>query len=220
MLFSAPMVRAILAGTKTQTRRVVKPQPPCGCSYSINGAQSHALCFKSETTTWVAPTPKSTDHRLQCPYGQPGERIWVRETWAAWSSFSDEADEVEGTAQDLVERGISRAHISYRADYQTHADRWRPSIFMPRWASRITLEIVSMRVERLQEISEADALAEGLYPNPKYAHAKLYTWDGIQGNSNNPIYAYQLLWESINGAGSWELNPWVWVVEFKRINVS
>ncbi len=176
ILFSGPMVRAILDGRKSQTRRVVKPQP--ACSEGFASLNLH-----------------------DCPY-QIG-RAWVRETFA----YTDEA------------LNIQPGYV-YRATDPDWSEmegfKWKPAIYMPRQASRITLELTSIRVERLQDISEEDAIAEGLFPNPKYPHAKLYTWDGVQGNSNNPCYAYQLLWESINGANSWAENPWVWVVTFVR----
>jgi hypothetical protein len=193
ILFSAEMVCALLAGTKTQTRRIVKPQPPCGCEYVINGAYNAALCHSIERPeVWVPPTARSVDHRLPCPYGQPGDRLWVKETWCE------------------LDDGVDRP-IAYRADNWTEcpsADgKWRPSIFMSRAASRITLEITAVRVERLQEISEADAKAEGCIVDPWHYPCSL-----TPGKST-----YCTLWESINGPGSWEANPWVWVIEFRRI---
>lgn len=122
---------------------------------------------------------------VRCPYGQPGDRLWVRETWRAWG----------GTVR----------HVDYRAttEIPRPADGWKPSIHMRRADSRIMLEIVAVRVERLQDISEADAKAEGCQADP---------YDG-------PTYYdhFALLWRSINGQGSWTTNPWVWVIEFKRV---
>jgi hypothetical protein len=180
------MVRAIIAGTKTQTRRVVKPQPHVERRFIEDGL----AITKGDTTTSIhTPLVASL-----CPYGQPSDRLWVREAWglAFGSPVIPHPDAV-----------------IYRAD-EGNADwdgRWRPSIHMPRWASRITLEIVSVRVERLQDISEADAKAEGT-PKP------------IQISDDDPrTYrdAFGDLWELINGDGSWDANPWVWVVEFKRV---
>lgn len=188
ILFSGDMVRALLAGRKTQTRRVVKPQPEC--LRDVQALQFHVA------------TGEPLAIGKGCPYGAPGDRLWVRETHLPTASgvyYRADFSEFEAAGHGAMYGG------------------WKPSIHMPRWASRLTLEIVAVRVERLQDISEADARAEGLYSNPKYTHAVLYTWDGVQGNSNNPRYAYQLLWESIKGPGSWALNPWVWVIEFKRI---
>lgn len=179
------MVRAILAGRKTQTRRVV------------NGA--HGRCYLDRDHGCRTPSG-----RVKCPQGIPGDRLWVKETFQTGDYAQNEP------------RGVV-----YRAtdpDWESTPEwKWKPAIFMPRLASRITLDLTSLRVQRLQDISEADAIAEGLYPNPKYPQAELYTWDDVQGNSTNPCYAYQLLWESIHGANSWADNPWVWVETFKQV---
>ena len=167
ILFSAPMVRAILAGTKTQTRRVVKLKPD-----------------------YMETFLRLPNKVACCPYGQPGGRLWVRETF----------EDCESALHSCV---------LYRADGGTPGTKWTPSIHMPRWASRITLEITGMRVERLQDISEADAMAEGV-------HYSLL--EKIQaGQDRWARHAYKKLWESIHGPGSWDLNPWVWVVEFKGV---
>ena len=179
ILFSAPMVRALLNGSKTQTRRVVKPTPEWI-------GQSGVLSYRGRV---------GLPHALS-PYGQPGDRLWVRETW-----------------MDL--RGVEGAlgGAMYRATFGNAPEggKWRPSIHMPRWASRITLEITSVRVERLQDISEADALEEGItyndLPNNGLAPRRARTW-------------YCSLWEQINGPGSWDANPWVWVIEFKRVGAT
>ena len=174
ILFSAPMVRALLAGTKTQTRRTCNHPGLKDLSYIVNCGDG-----------WWGD--EEGDFQARCPYGQPGDRLWVRET------FCDDW---------LADAG----GVAYRADGGMDAEMfdagctWRPSIHMPRSLSRITLEVTGVRVERLQDISEADAIAEGT-PFP------FGGWVG----------GYQKLWESINGPGSWDLNPWVWVVEFKRV---
>ena len=182
ILFSAPMVRAILAGTKTQTRRAVKPQPNIVHAIYGDASIDTNLIFRAG------------DQRIHCPYGQPGDRLWVRETWTQACVRPRQGDEV-----------------FYRADGEVapEFEPWIPSIHMFRWASRITLEIVSLRVERLHGISEADAMAEGAEPyrlpvNP--AREALRHVDG-----------FHHLWNSINGPGSWDANPYVWVVEFKRV---
>ena len=171
ILFSAPMVRAILVGTKTQTRRVVKLGP---------SGRAH---FGGRN--WHLGDP---DVIKACPYGQLGDRLWVREAWMP----------VEHDSQP----------VRYRASNPSYAGKWRPSIHMPRWASRILLEIGSVRVERLLDISEADAEAEGV--------------DFIRrvpdvDETMTAVELYEALWESINGPGSWDANPFVWCVEFKRV---
>lgn len=185
ILFSAPMVRALLAGTKTQTRPAAK--------------LTHAGHVKEPRghRRWH---PGDPDAVAACPYGKPGDRLWVRETHCAFDA----------------------GRVHYRADHahnpagdKAHGIKWTPAIHMPRWASRITLEITGVRVERLQEISEADAIAEGV-PN----QTRLTGHDkesGCQWGPAEPVAEYCQLWESINGPGSWAANPWVWVLEFKRV---
>jgi len=174
ILFSTPMVQALLAGRKTQTRRICKGQREL----------SREQDFQIDT----------------CPYGQPGDRLWVRESWyqrGRWKKI---------IPPEGVFEGDTEWDGDFAADYPTHGEikegwRKRPSIHMPRWASRITLEITAVRVERLQSISTDDAIAEGI------DHKSM----------NDPRIEYRWLWESINGPGSWDKNPWVWVVEFKRV---
>lgn len=208
ILFSGPEVRATLAGNMTQTRRVVKPQPPMGCEYIINGAHSHALCRSIENPDLlVPPTARSTDHRLPCPYGQPGDRLYVKER-----------HEFVNTNEHGVLQCLYKADDALRdmfdAPYVPKMFRGRPSINMPRWASRITLEITEIRVERLNEISHIDAIAEGC--DAGYWTAR----DGnrpTDGKWSNAVNRFQRLWESINGPGSWAENPWVWVIAFRRV---
>lgn len=178
ILFSSPMVRAILAGRKTQTRRIVKPL--------------HMATVDAEQFPILA----------MCPHGRPGDRLWVKETWGALPHMMG---------------GVQRETLRYRADgeYQNERGtwRWRSSIHMPRWASRITLEITDVRVERLQDISEADAVAEGCNPiRPELVQDGLIVRPG-----RSAVEEFRLVWEQINGGGSWEKNPWVWVIEFKKL---
>jgi hypothetical protein len=208
ILFSAPMVRALLAGTKTQTRRVVKPQP----TVFVGGP---GVTLKDGSPTPLVPLDDSVEpcgREIVCPYGQPGDRLWVREAWGL-HAHGDDTDWLKGgcTAMDLDDHVIA-----YRADWGPLQDscHWRPSIHMPRAASRITLEITSVRVELLQDISFADAAAEGLH----YTSERLDRWSA-DGSSwvATPQNAYRALWQDINGPDSWAANPWVWVVEFRRL---
>lgn len=189
ILFNGHMVRAILAGMKSQTRRVVRPQPDPGHIGHLGPG---------------IPIIRTERRDVRCPYGQPGDRIWVREAF----------DPIYG--QCPPDRIIE---VDYRADWEPNGKRWRmmdvmgtrrwrPAIHMPRGLSRILLENVSVRVERLQDISEADALAEGVSPDMGLR------W---QSGDDTPRGMYGELWESINGPGSWDTNPWVWVVEFTRV---
>jgi hypothetical protein len=200
--FSAPMVRALLAGTKTQTRRVVKPQPR-----RVDGGVPFG-----DAPAWAHAEPGSAV--MRCPYGRPGDRLWVREAWRTYASLDH-----------LPPRHIAAgAQVWYEADTGlpglrglVRQGKLRPGMFMPRWASRITLEVTGVRVERLQDISEADAIAEGQRDGGDNSHAR-WGFDGVPGTfCDCPVTAYAALWESINGPGSWDANPYCWVVCFRRI---
>lgn len=224
MHMSAPMVRALLAGTKTQTRRVIKPQPQMVTDRTIKTWDGDADALLGLLTT----TGKS------CPYGQPGDRLWVRETWqyADWTQDGEpwiryRADGAQRLCEHVPEEWADRLTNTWAglstgiAIGEPAADRkWRPAIRMPRWASRILLEITAVRVERLRDISEADAQAEGcavecMTPTGDDSGSAIHgpggyraLWDTINAAGS---------WDTINGAGSWDANPWVWVVEFKRV---
>jgi hypothetical protein len=222
ILFSAPMVRAILAGKKTQTRRVVIPQPAAGCRFEMNGAGTHALHLGPPLTAdspafcCVPVGPKYLDHRLACPYGADGDRLWVRETWQAWRQINVEYDEWEVETDVELMRN---ATLEYRATSDSLGP-WRPSIFLPRWASRITLEITEVRVQRLQDISEDDALAEGCSghdPDPVDQGGAIYAWKG-RSSAPCPRAHFLALWDGINGKRApWASNPWVWAITFRRL---
>lgn len=235
ILFSGPMVRAILEGRKQQTRRVIKPQPRidemgnfCWNGWNFGqgtGGRPHVQAIAS-------PIPSSKTKRVHCPYGAPGDRLWVKETHAL--EYCVDGNEPPYSDGRPVRRATddprwTQAH--YRAtdpapdlccerencaQCRDHdmGPHWRPSIHMPRWASRITLEVTGVRVEQLQAISEADAKSEGCAPS----------WLDAEDNEtvhahSQPTYrqGFARLWRDINGAGSWDANPYVWVVEFRRI---
>lgn len=325
ILMSAPMIKTLLAGNKTQTRRIAKLQPWEENGYwhlshknGITGVYgSQGACLKALVDNW-------------CPYGVSGDRLWVKETFGLWRKTSVYCDEFEvgkealrglTIAQHETEYGHSELNIAYRADANDEGP-WYPSIFMPRWASRLTLEITEVRVQRLQEISEEDAIAEGITSHnvllwsidaankekveplywietPKQSSDEDYCrkcadkklveiiaerggngtdcfvdggWSGHEADgprfcemcgvalevsytdyaveqelehfetyNAGPIGAYEVnrlagsisgeedekrfvrvgyrwLWESINGVGSWKDNPWVWCVNFRRID--
>lgn len=211
ILFSAAMVRALLAGTKTQTRRIAElntegdPSPkyrldPDGFVRTYIGDVTEQP--ETDPEAWMM-VQDGWERGYRCPYGVPGDRLWVRETWAPMPA---------GVLSD----GLTGRYI-YRADpdvfshtSESDFEKWRPSIHMPRAASRITLEITGVRVERLQGISGRDVLAEGI-DNGKSNPAMGERWENMQR------MAFRDLWESINGPGSWDAKPWVWVVQFKRV---
>lgn len=214
ILFSAPMVLAILAGRKTQTRRVCKRQPNPD-SYAGNTRIRQNYPHHGETTWWSTDTafPVLVD-AVSCPYGATGDRLWVRETFQMHTTGA----------------GI---RVTYRADGldawieppETWCgipddNHWRPAIFMPRWASRITLEIAAVRVDRLNAIKEDDAQAEGaergilLDGGDGFAEP----CDAEEERDASYRQGFRYLWEFINGRGSWFSNPFVWVIEFQSVN--
>ncbi|MGV3727774.1 hypothetical protein [Hydrogenophaga sp.] len=211
ILFQGAMVRAVLAGTKTQTRRVVKPVGNDD-GFILQDMGDGWWPYRSadgESCFYIDKAGHNMESQIPCPYGQPGDRLWVRETWAQnWNQLSD-------TRMD-------RSYV-YRADGEQRAQDngtdlpWRPSIHMPRVASRISLEITGVRVERLQDISETDAIAEGIESDVQPGDPAPLWRNYSTGNTTiSPVYSYETLWESINGPGSWDTNPWVWVIEFRR----
>ena len=215
IIFSGPMVRALLDGNKTQTRRVVKMKPHHQIEERDNGTP----------WPWMYDGERDADSWMACPYGQPGDRLWVREAFDFLPSGGPDqpqACEIVYWATGSIEP--RSAPHDYNPMIYGH-QKVRPSIHMPRWASRITLKITSVRVERLQDISEADAMAEGIVEcpipaddeGPRRIGYMVGPDDGKSGLSVTPIQAYRDLWESINGPDSWTTNPWVWVVEFKRL---
>lgn len=181
IIMTAESVRAILAGRKTQTRRVVRPQP-------TYGAVRHA-----GTWMYALPDGASPAGPLRNPYGEAGDRLWVRETWMC---------------DEYGRRHRSAGMVRYRADAESMG-AWRSPRFMPRWASRIALRVTGVRVERLWDITEADALAEGVEPDP------LGRWYG--SGYNTAVYAYEAEWDRINGKRApWASNCWVWAIEFTK----
>jgi hypothetical protein len=213
ILFSAPMVRAILDGRKTQTRRALNPQPILAvmehkAAAALKACRSHGLIPDGKQPHWQwrgcfsMPWPSAIAKRSR--YGIAGDRLWVRETWSKTKSCN---------ASDIFYRadGDRQYGRQHALSYVDREDRWRPSIHMPRWASRINLEVTGVRVEQLQDISEADAKAEGVtdcYNITDQATGEI---------DREAVDAYEELWGEINGAESWAANPWVWVVEFKRV---
>lgn len=220
ILFQGDMVRAILDGRKTQTRRIVKLpviDKDIGCELSgseLAGSQRDAL--------------------RHCPHGQPGERLWVRETfsigedlgkdWEPWMEQGDRFVRTEGGHEIycVPDDYFPPKNTPEKHHCEDTPEHWRefgqiPPIFMPRWASRITLEITGVRVERLNDISEADAVAEGIEPCGDFFGAPSFRSYSDDETPCDALCSYESLWESIYGPGSWNANPWVWVIEFKRV---
>lgn len=219
ILFSAPMVRAILDGRKTQTRRIVKPAVAEAIEFIAGRCDGDPTTKDDFYIEWLSCEDDGKKMREQwclssmeypeegCvpigkAYGRLGDRLWVRETFQPL--FADGVSYSEADWETGHGYKIGYVATDGRQEWIDPDDEWTdrctPAIHMPRWASRITLEVTGVRIERLQDISEADALAEGIQ------HSTM----------NDPRVEYQWLWEQINGAGSWNANPWVWVIEFKR----
>lgn len=220
ILFSGEMVRAILDGRKTQTRRVADFPAD---TRAVRWVENEETVPKGKPYTgWVVECGAPFLLPRRCPYGAPDDRLWVRETWQ-YTDWTEDGYPFIGYAADesraLMDRGIRdewsdkladvwtdlSAPENYAIDNRAADRRWRPSIHMPRWASRITLELTGVRVERLQDISHDDVLAEGI----------------DRCNSSSRIMAlerFEKLWNGLNadrGCG-WDANPWVWVLEFRR----
>jgi hypothetical protein len=221
ILFSGAMVRALLDGSKTQTRRVIKPQPAEGESIFMMGLV---------TQSWIAGKVNDLNHPrevIPCPYGKPGDLLWVRETIAyQWPDDcdngrvypDDEGDDIREFGRPIKQAECDILYAATDLDAEWMGDngepckpRWKPSIHMPRRASRITLEITGVRVEQLWEISEADAIAEGA---EKLGYDENYNCF-VRSDNGTHRTGFFGLWHYINGPESFEANPWLWVVEFK-----
>lgn len=196
ILFSAPMVRAILEGRKTVTRRVVKSIPWLP---GVNPDFSQARAFWNGPEFRIAGSAEMTTG-FRCPYGQPGDRLWVREAYF-------------GNHFDHPKEPVDERELHYRADgyeeFEGERIRWRPGIHMPRWASRITLEVTNVRVERLRHITADQAIAEGMVSPLREHHAVV-----------NLRQQFADLWDGLAKEGArWADNPWVWAVSFRRAEV-
>lgn len=204
------MVKATLGGWKNQTRRLVKAKPgsdekALNAAYGLEiGMHDGKLqCLVAGDHGWVATG-------IKCPYGPVGRKLWVRETW--------------GLLDTEPKDGPEDATIFYRATdgdrHDLRYQKWRPSIFMPRWASRITLEVTGIRVERLNDITDADALAEGIRPLPLQSADDPSAWYEVEPGvcqARSPRASYAALWEKINGKWSWAANPYVWVILYRKL---
>lgn len=232
ILFSGAMVRALLSGAKTQTRRAVKRQFAANAEPAEMAATNESgWQISGHSGVWWDDTAGNPDEAIRCPFGAPGDKLWVREAWRIdswddgcgfWLDYCDGPRKVRletdpDTAHKLIlQTGdeLERKRIKptngtmYEWAPGDSPLRWRPSIHMPRWASRITLEVTSVRVERLKDISPADCVEEGYAspPGSRYAQEELSALDW-----------YRSLWEQINGPGSWNAAPWVWVIGFRRV---
>lgn len=207
MIFNGEMVRAILDGRKTQTRRIMKPQPADDIARGVF-PNPNAFGWKSSLKHKYG---SATAHF--CPFGKPDDRIWVRETWARYN--------IDQNSHDIAYRATTPA------DWPEEG-RWRPSIHMPRWASRILLEITGVRVERLHAADESDLLDElgdmledcDSVAGKAFNHAEHYAIAGVPVGLCPEMHGFKAWWDKVNGDGCFDSNPWVWVIEFKRVEVN
>lgn len=221
ILFNGAMVRAILDGRKTQTRRVVK-----GAAEFADMASE--LQEHRELAGWQEHIP---GHLVApCPFGKPGDRLWVRETWMP--GYYHEADHEDGPKVSVIHRADNAESTVAAPSYELaeewerefsedgdEAPPWRPSIHMPRWACRIVLEITGVRVERLNAISDAACWAEGAIIEKRPDQFSVHSVIGVDGRAYlSPRRSFHALWTSTGG--DWDANPWVWVIEFKRMEAS
>lgn len=245
ILFSGPMVRAVLNGAKTQTRRVVKGVPSWEhygrdiMDWGLSGIHQGDFGELAGTDRWFLDVQTDVDdnsrREIRCPYGAPGDRLWVRETWGM-NHYAYERSAIPKTRPaNLEDRYLAYAATEDDCEIQQEL-RWRPSIHMPRWMSRLTLEVTEVRVERLQDISEADSLAEGIIREnvilDAHYHGGVHTevtgdrhWPSADTPEDHQGHefasdAYAELWGAINGPGSWAANPFVWAISFHRVDAA
>lgn len=214
ILFSGPMVRAILDGRKTQTRRVLKPQP---CGHPFQGDDGAWNESWEDGRLSCGGAEREVTRPLRLRY-QPGDRLWVREAWCDASTGGASTDTIYFRASPDDVR-FNRKDGSWGAEgpsrFATAPTRWRPGIHMPRWASRLTLIVEAVKVGRLQDISEQDAIAEGVVYDQT---TDLYGVAGFE--SDTATGAFCSLWMSINGADSWASNPWVAAISFRTVKAN
>ncbi len=243
ILFSGPMVRAILDGRKTVTRRVVKPQPPSDCQVWAGWILDSTSGDDVGKASWhdqVGPLAYKT-HRVRCPYGQLGDHLWVREAWSYYRPFaSDRTNKILYRA-DLDNCGQCPVQLDNDVVLVDPRDGWKPSIHMPRWASRISLEVTEIRVQRLQDITEDEAIREGaVWHDFGRECGHFGAWQGV-GDCKGEFHpqrngwtmeppaasagnclpsarmAFANLINKINGPETWASNPWVFVISFRRM---
>ncbi|MFS2221387.1 hypothetical protein [Pantoea sp. B65] len=215
ILFSDQRVRALLAGQQTQTRRIMK-------SLAFTpGQDNHEGCYGFDVSSnhrRGRHMMEMADLSYQCPFGQPGDQLWVRETWRGpivpkelLTEYARSPENFRST--DYCHYRADRSELGTSLDEENEQFGWQTAIHMPRWASRINLQITGVRAQKIQEISDDDIMAEGVQTDSHF----LNNFFTMKSDAIAPQAAYKQAWEKQYGGTSWDVNPWVWVVEFKRI---
>lgn len=203
ILVSTPLIRPILTDLKVHTRRLIRLPEGYDLAQNATVSHRHGIWWEVRCEPWETVV-------VRCPFGVPGDRLWVRETWRSVGWRPENGHWIEYAADNAkVWREAPKDVLSVDVYNHAHPDRWRPSIHMPRWASRISLEVTEIRVQRIQEITEEDARAEGVCEHPaarSVVDSGMWTYRA----------AFRAVWDAID-PGGWDRNPWVWVVAFKRV---
>lgn len=211
ILFSTPMVQAIMAGRKTMTRRLVKPQPADDTEIAF--MPNEPLNWQGEWCPYMWMTEEGESVAKHCPYGQPGDLLWVREKFTIIGS-----DIVRGGEGEILEENHIYCFKGQKLPHIENLYKWKPSIHLPKAAARIWLEVINVRAERLQDITEEDAIAEGVEQNRDGSWHDYIATDRLWQDAAKPSFIS--LWMKINGDESWKANSWVWVVSFKIISTT
>lgn len=214
IILSTPMVQAVLDNKKTMTRRIIKGVPDMGERWTVSNPY-----HTSEFWTFSG----NTEAKIKCQYGNVGDELWVRETWAPYP-FGDPGRSATYIAYK-ADNSVMHCHLtpgfhkSYTSGDASRILKWKPSIHMHRHASRINLKITSIRVEQIQDIKESDCIAEGIQSDEHDGKLVYKNYDKTIGGETwgNALYSFQSLWASINGQESWFRNPFVWVIEFEKL---
>jgi len=221
IIMTGPSVPAVLAGVKTQTRRITEGAP--ADTYEVVPS---LLCHRGDLWDFRRQDKRGVPHNpvaIRCPYGAVGDRLWIRESWRTEELASDGTDGIRYQADDAFIPIASTAEAADRwVDAHrngAHGKRWRPALYVPRWASRATLEITEVRVQRLQQVSEADAIAEGVEAwEEQLDTAAIRTGAELAACRRADRRAwFAALWQELHGPGAWGINPWVWAIRFRRL---
>ncbi|CUU24498.1 hypothetical protein J9874_01177 [Duffyella gerundensis] len=217
ILFSEQRVRALLIGQQTQTRRIMKSQA------FGPGQDNHEGCYAFDVSSNHLQGYKMVnmnDLSYRCPYGQPGDRLWVRETWRGPVVPTDALPDYERSPAkfrrpEYCQYRAANNELGHPYDKDKNSEEfgWQTAIHMPRWASRIDLLITAVRAEKIQDISDEDVMAEGVQTDSHF----LNNFFTMNNNTVSPKEAYKKAWQKQYGGTSWEVNPWVWVIEFEKI---